>query len=101
MSNASDNVNHNTITDSSSGETNSQTTANSTNLSTSENIEHFERTEKGNKGILTNTQNTIKAYRDNIRAIDREIIEELAILFMRNILKKEKKYETIRKFEFS
>lgn len=100
MSEASDYVNHNTITDSSTGETNSQTTANSSNSSTTENIEHFERTEKGNKGILTNTQNTIKAYRDNIIAIDREIIEELAILFMRNLLKRRKNMKQLETLSF-
>ena len=39
---------------------------------------HFE----GNQGISATYQKMVQQYRDNIRAIDREIIEDLADLFM-------------------
>lgn len=39
---------------------------------------HFE----GNQGISATYQKMIQQYRDNIRAIDREIIDELSTLFM-------------------
>lgn len=36
----------------------------------------------GNSGALTTSQNLIKQFRDIVKAYDREIIEELNILFM-------------------
>ena len=38
---------------------------------------------KGNSGVSATAQKMIEQYRNNIRAIDREIIEKVGILFMR------------------
>lgn len=37
---------------------------------------------KGNSGVSATAQKMVEQYRDNIRAVDREIIEELSNLFM-------------------
>ena len=42
----------------------------------------YTRTTKGNSGVSATAQKMIEQYRDNIRAIDREIIEKLNVHFM-------------------
>lgn len=44
--------------------------------------EHYVKTTKGNSGVSATAQKMIVQYRDNIRAIDREIIEKARPLFM-------------------
>ena len=56
------------------------TSSNSSNDSSME--EHYSRTQRGNAGVSATAQKMVEQYRDNIRAIDKEIIEELNILFM-------------------
>ena len=56
------------------------TSNNSSNDSSME--EHYSRTQRGNSGISATAQKMVEQYRDNIRAIDKEIIEELQVLFM-------------------
>ena len=52
------------------------------NNSTSNISENYTKRVKGNSGVSATAQKMIAQYRDNIRAIDREIIEKLDILFM-------------------
>ena len=61
-------------------EDNATTTSSGSNSGSGTQIytKHFE----GNQGISATYQKMIEQYRDNIRAIDREIIEELNSLFM-------------------
>lgn len=55
----------------------------STNTSTnSSNNENYLKTVKGNSGVSATAQKMVEQYRQNIRAIDKEIIEKLNILFM-------------------
>lgn len=49
---------------------------------TSQTIESSTVTTKGNSGVSATAQKMIEQYRDNIRAIDREIINKLKPLFM-------------------
>ena len=49
---------------------------------TSQSIEQSSKTTKGNSGVSATAQKMIEQYRDNIRAINREIIEKLNDLFM-------------------
>lgn len=72
--------NSNTATNSNSG-TNSNS---ETNTGTNENElnENYTKHVKGNSGVSATSQRMIQQYRDNIRAIDREIIEKCNILFM-------------------
>lgn len=74
-----------------SGNYASQTTAtesdssinNTTNTSSgSESEEEYTKRIKGNSGVSASAQKMIEQYRDNIRAINKEIIERLEILFM-------------------
>ena len=51
--------------------------------STGNNAENYLKHIKGNSGVSATAQKMIQLYRDNIRAIDREIIERVGILFMR------------------
>lgn len=44
--------------------------------------ENYTKHQKGNSGVLTTAQALVKQYRENIRAIDREIVDELHELFM-------------------
>lgn len=53
-----------------------------TSSSTSDETERYTKRTKGNSGISATAQAMVKQYRDNIRAIDREIIEKLEPLFM-------------------
>ena len=56
---------------------------NSTNTNSSTNsLENYTKKMKGNSGVSATAQKMIEQYRDNIRAIDREIIKKLSILFM-------------------
>lgn len=51
--------------------------------STGNNAENYLKHIKGNSGVSATAQKMIQLYRDNIRAIDKEIIEKVGILFMR------------------
>lgn len=55
---------------------------NTSSKGTSENKEEYIRHLKGNQGISATYQAMIKQFRENIRAIDYEIIKELNSLFM-------------------
>lgn len=57
--------------------TNSTDTQNNSNS-----LENYTKRVKGNSGVSATAQKMIEQYRNNIRAIDREIIEKLDILFM-------------------
>lgn len=83
VSNAQDTETHNNISDTTNNETSSSSESNS-NVT---NIEHYTRKQKGNSGSLSTAQRLIMQYRENIVNIDKDIIEEISILFMRNILK--------------
>lgn len=54
-----------------------------TTNSTGNNAENYLKHIKGNSGVSATAQKMIELYRNNIRAIDREIIERIGILFMR------------------
>lgn len=63
----------------------SQTSANETENSitdNSENTNDYSKSVKGNSGVSATAQKMVAQYRDNIRAIDREIINKLDTLFM-------------------
>ena len=49
---------------------------------TNDGTQDYERKTKGNSGVSATAQKMIEQYRDNIRAIDREIIEKARQLFM-------------------
>lgn len=53
-----------------------------TSSSSSDETESYVKRTKGNSGISATAQAMVKQYRDNIRAIDKEIIERLEPLFM-------------------
>ena len=56
---------------------------NNTNTSSSSNaLENYTKRMKGNSGVSATAQKMIEQYRNNIRAIDREIIKKLNVLFM-------------------
>lgn len=60
-------------------------TTTSSNIESNSNTnttESYTRTQKGNSGSLTTAQKLIEQYRQNIIAIDRDIIKELSNLFM-------------------
>ena len=50
--------------------------------SNSNSLENYTKRVKGNSGVSATAQKMIEQYRANIRAIDREIIDKLDILFM-------------------
>lgn len=60
----------------------STSSSSDTTDTTSQSIEQSSKTTKGNSGVTATAQKMIEQYRNNIRAINREIIEELNILFM-------------------
>lgn len=61
----------------------SDTSSNTSTSSTDNNdSDNYTKRIKGNSGVSTTAQKLIGEYRDNIRAIDREIIEKLEPLFM-------------------
>lgn len=68
----------------SSASGNDTTTTSNTQNSTgnSSSLEHYTRSQKGNSGVSATAQKMVEQFRDNIRAVDREIIEELNVLFM-------------------
>lgn len=49
---------------------------------TSSSSENYTKRVKGNSGVSATAQKMIEQYRDNIRSIDKDIIDELNILFM-------------------
>lgn len=57
-------------------DTDTSSNANSSNTSDST------KTVKGNSGVITTAQRMVQQYRDNIRAIDREIVNKVNDLFM-------------------
>ena len=68
-----------------SGKYASQTTANESDNSISDNSENsndYSKSVKGNSGVSATAQKMVAQYRENIRAIDREIINKLDTLFM-------------------
>lgn len=63
----------------------SSTTASDTENTITDNSStnnNYEKKVKGNSGVSATAQKMIAQYRDNIRAVDREIIEKLEPLFM-------------------
>lgn len=71
--------NYATSTSATENEVSSGTSSNST----ANNLENYTKKVKGNSGVSATAQKMIEQYRNNIRAIDREIIEKVGILFMR------------------
>ena len=61
-------------------EDNATTTSSGSN--TGSGTQEYSKRVKGNSGVSATAQKMIEQYRENIRAIDREIIEELSTLFM-------------------
>ena len=59
-----------------------ETSSNSSSESSSTNEENYTKKTKGNSGVSATAQKMVEQYRDNIRAIDYEIIKELNDLFM-------------------
>lgn len=60
----------------------STTASENETTSSSDSEEAYTKKIKGNSGVSATAQKMIEQYRDNIRAIDREIIEKLEPLFM-------------------
>ena len=50
--------------------------------SSANNLENYTKRVKGNSGVSATAQKMIEQYRNNIRAIDKEIIDKLEVLFM-------------------
>ena len=71
--------NYATSTSATENEVSSGTSSNST----ANNLENYTKRVKGNSGVSATAQKMIEQYRNNIRAIDREIIEKCNILFMK------------------
>ena len=63
--------------------TENEVSSGTTSSSTSNNLENYTKKVKGNSGVSATAQKMIEQYRNNIRAIDREIIEKCNILFMK------------------
>ena len=84
----STNGSENSITDSTTNTTSSTNTGSNTlnsaeiNSTTGNINEEYTKRVKGNSGVSTTAQKMIQQYRENIRAIDREIIKRLNYLFM-------------------
>lgn len=62
--------------------TNINDETNTTNNGTSNTNENYTKKIKGNSGVSATAQKMVEQYRDNIIAIDRDIIKELNSLFM-------------------
>ena len=62
--------------------TENEVSSGTSSSSTSNNLENYTKKVKGNSGVSATAQKMIEQYRNNIRAIDREIIEKCNILFM-------------------
>lgn len=69
-------------TSASESESEVQDTTNTQNNGTANQLENYTKKTKGNSGVSATAQALIKQYRDIIRAVDREIIEELNDMFM-------------------
>ena len=76
--NKQDILNGTYATSSNANELADTTTSNSSNTG----LENYTKTIKGNSGVSATAQKMIEQFRDNIRAIDREIIKKLEVLFM-------------------
>ena len=63
-------------------ENESSVDSSTSNENTSSTTEEYTKHVQGNSGVSATNQKMIEQYRNNIRAIDREIIEKLNILFM-------------------
>ena len=63
-------------------ETESSIEDETTTSSTSNNEEEYTKRVKGNSGVSATAQKMVEQYRQNIIAIDSEIIKELSVLFM-------------------
>ena len=63
--------------------TENEVSSDTSSSSTGNNLENYTKRIKGNSGVSATAQKMIEQYRNNIRAIDREIIEKVGILFMR------------------
>lgn len=59
-----------------------EATSTSTGNSKTDETENYTKRVKGNSGVSATAQRMVQQYRDNIRAIDREIIEKLSTIFM-------------------
>ena len=59
-----------------------ESTSTGSDATTSQGTTEYTRKTKGNSGVSATAQRMIMQYRDNIRAIDREIIEKLNKHFM-------------------
>lgn len=57
-------------------------TSTSKGNSKTDETENYTKRVKGNSGVSATAQRMVQQYRDNIRAIDREIIEKLSSIFM-------------------
>ena len=62
--------------------TENEVSSGTSSSSTSNNLENYTKRVKGNSGVSATAQKMIEQYRNNIRAIDREIIEKCNKLFM-------------------
>lgn len=69
-------------TSASESDTNINDNTNSSSDSSNQNKEFYTRHLKGNQGISATYQAMIKQFRENIISVDKEIIDELNILFM-------------------
>lgn len=78
----SDILNGTYATSTSASENQNNVTNNSGTMTNTNSLENYTKKIKGNSGVSATAQRMVQQYRDNIRAIDREIIEKLNILFM-------------------
>lgn len=69
-------------TNQSETDTNIQDTTNTTNTGNSKTIETYTHHMEGDNGVIITNQRLVKEFRENIVAIDEEIIYELGSLFM-------------------
>lgn len=67
---------------SSTGANENENNITDTSSNTGNGTEQYTKRVKGNSGVSATAQKMVEQYRNNIRAIDREIIEKLADLFM-------------------
>ena len=72
----------NYATSTSASENENSVTNSTDSESNSNSLENYSKRVKGNSGVSATAQKMIEQYRNNIRAIDREIINKLDILFM-------------------
>lgn len=76
------NTNQNDASSSIKDETTTSNTSSMSSSNENSTTESYSRSQKGNSGVSATAQKMVEQFRDNIRAIDKEIIEELQILFM-------------------